>query len=93
MHAIPISPQEPQATSMMRNKLIDFLIDTAQQSVVSTKLTQKTSQFTPVTGVPEEAQNHSFLQSPECQLGDPPEHSFLGYARVSNPSLGTESPL
>lgn len=56
---------------MMGSKLIDFLIDTGTTySVVSTKLTQKTSQFTPITGVSEEAQNHSSLQSPECQLGD-----------------------
>lgn len=78
MHAIPISPQALQAPLRVGNKLIDLLIDTAQHSVVSTKPTQKTSQFTPVTGVPEEAQTHLFLQLPECQLGDPTlKHSFL----------------
>ena len=51
-HPILISPQEPQVTLTVRDKLIDFLLDLGvTYSVVNTKVAQKTSQSIPVMGV------------------------------------------
>ena len=69
--SILISPQEPQVTLTVGNKLTDFLIDMgATYSMVNTKVAQKTPQSIPVKGVSGEVQNHLFLQPLECQLRD-----------------------
>ena len=66
-HSIPISPQEPQVTLIVGDKLIDFLIDTcATYSVVNSKVAQKISKSILFMGISGEVQNYSFLQPLEC---------------------------
>ena len=78
----------------MGNELIDFLIDTgATDSVVNTKVAQKTSQSIPVTEVSGEVQNRLFFQPLECQLGDLTlKHSFLHMPECPVPLLGGYPP-
>ena len=78
-HPITISPQEPKVKLTVGNDLIDFLIDKgATYFMVNTRVAQKTSRSISVTKLSKEVQNHSFLQTPECQLRDLVlKHSFL----------------
>lgn len=92
---IPISPQEPQVTLTVGDKLTDFLLGTgATYSVVNTKMAQKTPQSIPVTGVSGQSTKVFILTNPGMPTRGPhPETQLLVYASVSNPSFGLRSPL
>ena len=78
-HPILISPQEPWAQLTVGNKWVAFVVDTgAIYSVLNTKLAQKMSISTPITGVAGKIQNCAFPQPLEFHIGDLTlKHSFL----------------
>lgn len=71
--------QDPRAQLTMRNKLVDFLVDTGTTYLVlNIKLTKKSSATVSIARVTNQPQQKAFLQPLKCKMEDlKMSHSFL----------------